>query len=306
MKTYSNIFLILILLMTAASCKKEKFTPLTTPPPGLGGDTWAQTATDIFIHDSMTVPYNVAVYYKWLPGQLDFPSEITPPDEAQVIPMLKALLNVAYAPYNQQTGSTTFLRKYLPKALEMAGSAEYLPNGAIFLGQAEGGTAMLLYQVNNYSRKKADSNTFKQTMHTMHHEFGHILHQNVLYPASFKTISTGYTAQWYNVSTIDALQGGFITSYAMSGPDEDFVEMISTMLAGGPNDATGNYDEYETLLKESIITSQIGPTVVHDSTGYNTIKSKEAVVVDYFQRVWNIDFYSLRTKCRTAFVNYLQ
>jgi len=244
MKTYFNIVLVLTLLTAAASCKKDNFTPLTTPPPGLGGDTWAQDSTDKFIHDSLTVPYNVAVYYKWLPGQLDFPSEITPPDEAKVIPMLKGLLNVAYAPYNQQTGSTAFLRKYLPKALEMAGSAEYLANGAIFLGQAEGGTAMLLYQVNLFSRLKADSNTFKQTMHTMHHEFGHILHQNVLYPASFKTISTGYTGQWYNVSTIDALQSGFITSYAMSAPDEDFVEMISTMLAGGPNDATGNYDEY--------------------------------------------------------------
>jgi len=297
MKTYSNIILVLILLMAAASCKKDKFTPLTTPPPGLGGDTWAQDATDIFIHDSMTVPYNVAVYYKWLPGQLDFPSEITPPDEANVIPMLKALLNVAYAPYNQQTGSTTFLRKYLPKALEMAGSAEYLPNGAIFLGQAEGGTAMLLYQVNNYSRKKADSNTFKQTMHTMHHEFGHILHQNVLYPASYKTISTGYTAQWYNVSSPDARAQGFITAYAMSGPDEDFVEMISSMLAGGDTGPSGGYDEYEALL-----TQTGGP----GSPGYTTIKAKEAVVVDYFQRVWNIDFYALRTKCRTAFVNYLQ
>jgi len=118
------------------------------------------------------VPYNVAVYYKWLPGQLDFPSDITPPDAAKVIPVLKALLNVAYAPYNQQTGSNAFLRRYLPKVLEMAGSAEYLPNGARFLGQAEGGTSMLLYEVNNFSRLKADSNTFKQTMHTMHHEFG--------------------------------------------------------------------------------------------------------------------------------------
>ncbi|HEX9508842.1 MAG TPA: putative zinc-binding metallopeptidase [Puia sp.] len=279
------------------SCKKDTFTPLTTPPVGLGGDTWQQDSVDIFIHDSLTVPYNVAVYYKWLPGQLDFPSDITPPDAAKVIPVLRALLNVAYAPYNQQTGSTAFLRHYLPKALEMAGSAEYLPNGARFLGQAEGGTSMLLYEVNNFSRLKADSNTFKQMMHTMHHEFGHILHQNVLYPVSFKTISTGYTGNWYNISDAQARQMGFITSYAQAAPDEDFVEMISSMLTGGPNGPSGGYDEYEQLL-----TQAGSPT----STGYQTIKTKEAVVVDYFQRVWNIDFYALRTKCRTAFVNYLQ
>jgi substrate import-associated zinc metallohydrolase lipoprotein len=263
----------------------------------LGGDAWEQDSVDIFIHDSLTVPYNVAVYYKWLPGQLDFPSDITPPDAAKVIPVLKALLNVAYAPYNQQTGSTAFLRHYLPKALEMAGSAEYLANGARFLGQAEGGTSMLLYEVNNFSRLKADSNTFKQMMHTMHHEFGHILHQNVLYPVSFKTISTGYTGNWYNISDAQARQMGFITSYAQAAPDEDFVEMISSMLTGGPNGPSGGYDEYEQLL-----TQAGSPT----STGYQTIKTKEAVVVDYFQRVLNIDFYALRAKCRTAFVNYLQ
>src|SRR5882724_1401684 len=145
----------LVALAGLSSCKKESFTPITTPPVGLGGDTWAKDAIDKFINDSLTVPYNVAVYYKWLPGQLDFPSDITPPDASKVIPVLKALLNVAYAPYNQQTGSTAFLRRYLPKTLEMAGSAEYLPNGARFLGQAEGGTSMLLYEVNYFSRLKA-------------------------------------------------------------------------------------------------------------------------------------------------------
>lgn len=279
------------------SCKRDTFTPLTEPPVGLGGDTWKQDPVDIFIHDSLTVPYNVAVYYKWLPGQLDFPSDITPPDAAKVVPVLKALLNVAYAPYNQQTGSTAFLRRYLPKVLEMAGSAEYLPNGARFLGQAEGGTSMLLYEVNNFSRLKADSNTFKQMIHTMHHEFGHILHQNVLYPVSFKTISTGYTGNWYNISDAQARQMGFITSYAQAAPDEDFVEMISSMLAGGPNGPSSGYDEYEQLL------TQAGSRT---SMGYQTIKTKETVVVDYFQRAWNIDFYALRAKCRTAFVNYLQ
>jgi len=279
------------------SCKKDSFTPITTPPVGLGGDDWKQDSIDVFIHDSMTVPYNVAVYYKWEPGQLDFPSDITPPDAGKVVPVLKALRSVAYNPYNIMTGSNLFLRRYLPKALELAGSAEYLPNGAIFLGQAEGGTAMLLYQVNYYSRLKADSNAFKQMMHTMHHEFGHILNQNVLYPVSFKTISTGYTGNWYNISDADARQLGFITSYAQAAPDEDFVEMVSSMLAGGPNGPSGGYDEYEALL-----TQTGGPS----SPGYQTIKQKEAVIVDYFQRVWNINFYSLRATCRTAFVNYLQ
>ncbi len=286
---------IALLSMLMASCKKDTV-DLTTPPVGLGGDTWVMDSTDYFIYDSLTEPYNIAVDYKWTPGQLDFPSDIVPPKESQVIPVLKGLLNVSFAPYNQITGSTTFLRQYLPKTYELAGSAEYLSNGAMFLGQAEGGTAMLIYEVNNYTRLKQDSATFKQMMHTMHHEFGHILNQNKLYPTSFKTISTGYTGNWYNVTDAQARQLGFITSYAQASPDEDFVEMISSMLAGGPGGPKG-YDEYEELL-----TQTGGP----GTTGYATIKQKEAVVVDYFQTVWNIDFYALRAICRTDFVNYLQ
>jgi substrate import-associated zinc metallohydrolase lipoprotein len=156
---------------------------------------------------------------------------------------------------------------------------------------------MLLYLVNQYSRLIQDSGTFKQLMHTMHHEFGHILHQNILYPVAFKTISTGYTATWFNISDADARVKGFITSYAQAAPDEDFVEMISSMLAGGPNGPDGHYDEYEALL-----TQTGGP----GSSGYAAIKAKEAIVVNYFQDTWNIDFYALRAKCRAAFVNYLQ
>ena len=288
------VALFLCAVMTA--CKKDTV-DLTVPPVGLGGDTWAQDSTDTFIYDSLTVPYNIAVYWKWDPGQLDFPADIVPPEESKVIPMLKGLLNVCFAAYNEQTGSETFLRHYLPKTYELAGSAEYEPNGSIILGQAEQGTAMLLYLVNYYSRLVQDSATFKQLMHTMHHEFGHILHQNVLYPAAYKTITAGYNANWFNVAEADARVAGFITSYAEAAPNEDFVEMIATMLAGGPDGPDGGYDEYEQLL-----TQTGGP----GTSGYAEIKAKEAIVVNYFQQVWNIDFYALRAECRTLFVNYLQ
>jgi substrate import-associated zinc metallohydrolase lipoprotein len=297
MKKMHKIKAIIFILVAvvAASCKKDDLT-VTTVPVGLGGDTWVASATDKFIADSLTTPYNIAVNYKWLPGQLDFPSDITPPDDAKVVPVLQALLNVCFAPYNQQTGSTDFLKRFLPKTFKLAGSAEYLPNGAIFLGQAEGGTAMLLYLVNSFSRLKKDSANLKQMMHTMHHEMGHILHQNIYYPVAFKTLSTGYTGTWYNISDQTARKNGFITSYAQAAPDEDFVEMISSMLAGGP-DGSAKYIEYEAML------AQAGTTT---STAYKTLKAKEAIVVDYFKKTYNIDFYALRAKCRTAFVNYLQ
>ena len=141
---------------------------------------------------------------------------------------------------------------------------------------------MLLYEVNYFSRLKADSNAFKQMMHTMHHEFGHILHQNVLYPVAFKTISTGYTGNWYNVSDNDARKLGFITSYAQAAPDEDFVEMISMMLTEGKAG-------FEAILK-----------TISSPTAIARLRQKEAIVVSYFKDVWGINFNSLQTRTRNS------
>ena len=82
----------------------------------------------------------------------------------------------------------------------------------------------------------------------------------------------------------------------MAAPEEDFVEMVSSMLIGGPNGPTG-YDNYEKLL------GQAGATT---SAAYLNLKAKEAMVVDYFAKTWKIDLYDLQAKCRAALAGYLQ
>ncbi len=286
-----------VVVIMTSSCKKDNFTPLTTAPVGLGGETWVQDSTDKFIYDSLTVPYNIDAYYKWDIDQFDLGYNIAPTDESKVIPMIKGITNVAFTPYNLQTGSNLFLRKYLPKTFVFAGSAEYFPNGTIVLGQAEGGTRITYYQVNSFSDKEKDSAILKQIVHTMHHEFGHILHQNVLYPTTYQYITGGYTGTWFNIDDITARQSGFITAYAEAAPQEDFVEMIASMLVGAQNGPSGGYDNYEALL-----TQTGGP----GTEGYIAIKAKEAAVVDYFKRVWGIDFYALQAKCRAALKGFLK
>ena len=291
-----TVFFSLTLLLALFSCKKNDFTPLTTPPFGLGGETWAKDSTDKFIYDSLTIPYNIAVYYRWMPNDFNMSANIVPPDENKVIPMLKTLTNVAFPPYNDQTGSTAFLKRYLPKTFVLAGSAEWQPNGTIVLGQAEGGTRITYFQLNTFSRLKKDSAILKQIIHTMHHEFGHILHQNILFSTSYQNITGGYTGTWFNITDVNARKSGFITAYAMASPQEDFVEMIASMLVGAQGGPTG-YDNYEKLL------TQAGTAT---SAPYLALKAKEAVVVDYFKRVWNIDFYTLQALCRTRLAAFYQ
>ena len=78
----------------------------------------------------------MAVYYRWMPNDFDLTANIVPPDESSVIPdALKHLTNVAFPPYNDQTGSTAFLRLSAQNVCTRQGSAEWQPNGTIVLGQ---------------------------------------------------------------------------------------------------------------------------------------------------------------------------
>jgi substrate import-associated zinc metallohydrolase lipoprotein len=139
--------------------------------------------------------------------------------------------------------------------------------------------------------RPSDSLVIREVLHTIHHEFGHILHQTVMYPLEYKRISIGlYTANWNNVSRTSALQDGFITPYAMSKPDEDFVEMIATMLTEGK---TG----FDRIVNSISGTSPNGTTAAEAKS---RIRQKEDLVVDYFNKVWKIDFYSLQRRTRTA------
>lgn len=290
--------LLLIAAAGMASCRKDNSTPITTPPVGLTGDTWVKDSIDKFIYDSLTVPYNIDVSYRWNPTDYDIQYNVVPPDPSKVIPMLKGITNVAFPPYNDLTGSKVFLRKYLPKWFFLAGTPQYNPNGTITLGQAEGGTKITYFQVNSFSRRIQDSSILKNILHTMHHEFGHILNQNVLVSPDYQFITGGYTGTWFNTANTDARKMGFITAYAMADPKEDFVEMVACMLVGAESGGPGTpIINYEALL------AQAGTTT---SVPYQALKKKEAMVSDYYQKVWNINIYALQASCRAYLKQFYQ
>jgi substrate import-associated zinc metallohydrolase lipoprotein len=77
----------------------------------------------------------------------------------------------------------------------------------------------------------------------------------------------------------------------MSAPDEDFVEMIAMMLVEGK---TG----FDKIVNSIPAGTSINGTTQVDAK--SRLRQKEAIVVTYFKDVWNIDFYSLQSRTRTA------
>ena len=283
-----KIYLLILALAVFASCKKEDDLGDVSAIPGLGGDTWAPTDIDTYIKDTFTIPFNVTAKYKYDQGELDFDKTLTPPREEKIKPVLSTIKKVWIDNYVAEAGKA-FMQKYIPKFFVLVGSANWNTDGTITLGTAEGGRRIVLYVLNDFRVKgmqgylPADSTNVLMMFHTIEHEFAHIMHQTILYPQEFKRISAGgYTSNWNNTTDSSANQKGFISAYAQSAADEDFVEMVSIMLTLGKA-------QYEKLVNG-----------IKSAEGKAMIRQKETIVVNYFKDVWNINFTSLQTRTRNS------
>jgi substrate import-associated zinc metallohydrolase lipoprotein len=297
MKIIRIITFISTLTMLGVSCRKEDNLSDVGNIPGLGGDQWVQGPIDKWIYDSLTVPYNIAVKYKWDQSEIDLDKTLVPPKEEKVIPLLSAIKKVWINTYVAEAG-ILFFENISPKFFDLVGSPAFL-NGAIKLGEAEGGRKVVLYNVNNFSIKGmpdytlADTALVKEVFHTIQHEYAHILDQNIKVPVAFSQSSaSAYTSDWLNVTPQDALNEGFISQYAISSAVEDWAETVSIMLVEGKA-------WFDNLVNSINYTGTTANGTTAD-VAKARLRDKEAAVVSYFKQAWNIDFYSLQSRVKAA------
>jgi substrate import-associated zinc metallohydrolase lipoprotein len=299
MKSIKIIITALSIAIVIVSCYKEDELGSVDNIPGLGGDTWTPGAIDKWIVDNLTTPYNIGVKYKWDQGELqdDFNKVLVPPKEEKVIPIMDAIKLAWINPYITEAG-LMFFKNISPKFFILVGSPAYI-NGAIKLGTAEGGRKVTLYDVNNFRIKGipgyvlSDTDNVKRVFATIHHEFAHILDQNIKVPVEFSQSSaSGYTSDWLNVSPEDARNEGFISPYGNSKKEEDWAEMVSLMIVEGK----AWFDQYVDGINYTGTT----PNGTTADVAKARLRQKEAAVVSYFKQTWNIDFYSLQARSRAA------
>ena len=272
MKRYNNIFLAALFGATLllGGCREEEKIADDLYIPGLGGEKYAENELDKWLYQNYTLPYNI--------------------DAVQ--PMMAALRDVWFEPYIQATGnSQDFLKEVAPKKIVLVGSPEY-QNGSYKLGQAEGGRKILLLNVNNFDA--SDENELKESLHTIVHEFTHILHQTKLFDKKYQEISTGrYNSNWTLLNDSEARRLGFITSYAMLNKDEDFAEMVSGILVFG-------YDWFKDTVLAEAEKSTENPNAKAD------LEAKLAIVESYFKETWNIEFFDNETSGEKGLETYFR
>ena len=303
MKIIQSIFAIVVLSLVIYSCRKEEALGNVDNIPGLGGDVWTQTAIDKWILDSLTVPYNIAVKYKWDQFELPLNRTLVPPKEEKIIPVLSSISRGWIKPYIDEAG-LLFFKNVSPKFFQLVGSPAYNADGSILLGTAEGGRKVILYNLNNFRIKGmpgyvlSDTGNVLEAFHTIHHEYAHILDQTIKIPVEFSQLSaSSYTSDWTNVSPQEALNEGFLTPYANSKKDEDFAEMVSLMLVNGR-------PWFENTVNSINFTGSTANGTTAEQARAR-LRQKESVVVSYFKQAWGIDFYSLQTRSRAAVASLL-
>jgi len=229
---------------------------------------------DVWLRQNYVAPYNMRVYYRLRDIETDFDYNVIPAEiqkAKQMAWLLKYLWLEAYA--EVAADGIHFVRANVPRIMHFIGSAEW-DELTIRLGTAEGGLKITIAQVNDLIPKEIINQYF---FNTIHHEFAHILNQTKDYPREFRAISVGnyMPAQWYNRTDETAAKTGFVSSYAGSQPDEDFVETLSRYITLSP----AEWQDKLTLA---------GPD------GSAIILQKANIVKKYMKDAWGVDIEQLK------------
>lgn len=288
------LFLFFSITLLLSSCTKEEDmgkSLIDTSTPALND-------VDVWIRANYTTPFNVEVKYRWDNSEVDNSKILTPPMKADVIPFLDNMKKVWIDPY-VNAGGIDFMKRFIPKQMILIGSHNYNDNGSIVLGQAEGGRKISLFDLNyitfdlaglDYSGKRKAMEVIMRVFKTMHHEFGHILHQTVAYPLEYKKICTEYTSNWMNFNDMDAKRLGFITAYSMLNPDEDFVEILSMFLMNS------NAQWNKIIADIYVYDDNWNRDEVAAEKARVKLRQKEKIMADYMLQVWKINVYDLQAE----------
>lgn len=234
---------------------------------------------DFWLQDNYTYPYNIDFKYRMEDIESDMKYNLIPAEYDKSIALAKLIKYLWLEAYDELLG-VDFLRTYVPKIIHLIGSPAYNSGGSVVLGTADSGLKITLYNVNGLDPDKITLEDLNDAwLHTMHHEFAHILHQTKMYPTEFKDI-TGPDYVGDDCFNIDntlavALRKGFVTRYSRKEANEDFVEILAVYVTYTP-------EAWADLLKRA------------GESGKPVIEQKFEMVKEYLAVSWGIDIDKLR------------
>jgi substrate import-associated zinc metallohydrolase lipoprotein len=253
-----------------------------------------ETDFDKWLESNYRAPYNIRFLYRYQDIETTMSYDLVPARELYSRILAKAIRYLWIDPYTE-VSDVHFMREYSPRVIQVIGSGAYNSSGTITIGTAEGGLKITLY-VGNWLENFVDiiyTNGVDETdgykvrvtnvdrfnyyyLHTIHHEFAHILNQKKSFTTDYNLISKGdYSAQWNTLTEAEAAVKGFVSPYASSNSSDDFVEVYSYYLSW--TDA-----QWNAKLQQA------------GTEGADRIERKLSIVRSYMKDTWNIDIDEMR------------
>lgn len=296
MRTFKLISILFAVAVVDVSCRPvEKIDP-NIDIPGLGGHEYTETELDVWLQSTFLDEYNIDVVYHWDAVRMyadNADNKLVPVKTELVRPMMETIAKIWFQPF-LDVADYGFLQKYTPKTIILAGSPEYQKGGAIVLGTAEGAVKIFLTNANAFSA--TNRSVLVDYMHVIEHEFTHILNQNVAYDPNFQLISSGdyEPSTWMDYESDDeAWMRGFLSTYGMSTPAEDYAEILSLVLVHG-------MDWFENTVIPVAEESTVDPEADEK------LREKLASVSDYMLNSFGINMHDDPVTGENGFVTHVQ
>lgn len=253
---YKILFVLLVLCSSLASCNKEDEVHYNKVQVSE-----STNEIDVFLKEHFLDKYNSAVRWQWSDKYIDVEYYVGPPQIEKVIPTAKFIEDFWINPYAAcSEKAKQFITENFPTEVILIGTQMLNENGTSTLGFAEAGVRITLTEINDFDLK--NPKWLRQQLHTMHHEFSHIVHQNYKLPAGYELISgTMYTGNSWTSLMIypnqkskeereketeeewrermksvivednsNSIKLGCVTPYGTSSAYEDFAELVSFFL----------------------------------------------------------------------------
>ncbi|MDW3210347.1 MAG: putative zinc-binding metallopeptidase [Reichenbachiella sp.] len=269
----------LIVLLLVSCLEEDK---LDTPVSEVDAPV---TDLDKYIDDNFVQEYGIAVRYRYDEKFVDPGQQVAPPKLEVIRPMLDLIDEYWIDVYADVEGGEAYFRRYVPGEIVFLGGLIYNGDGTVTLGTADAGARITFTDVNSIDVN--DEEWLLRQLHTVYHEFAHIVHQNDKLPTAFEEISaSGYSSagSWFNVSEEEALIRGFVSPYGTSSPNEDFAEIIAFYMA-----EADFFDEYITL-EENCATAGCEDR----NSGRKLILEKLNSIKEHYLKSTGIDLDDLR------------
>ena len=261
---------------------------------------------DVYFQENFQEKYGSTVRWQWIDKYVDINYIVAPAMRKVLIPTGEMIRRFWIEPFILESkASGEFIRKHFPPEIVCVGSELRNADGTRTLGYADAGVRITLTELNYFDLTNRE--WVIQQLHTMHHEFSHIIHQTYKMPNGFNKITEDtYTGQaWKDINTnaqaeliekgisspttheIDsvaqnmAIQRGMLTPYGTSSEFEDFAEFVSLYLLTEP-----------AVFEETYIASDPKRTFLDE--GKANIDKKLALVKEYYVSNFSIDLTHLR------------